>query len=334
MLNKMLNKKFQFIKEIGKGGQGIVYLIKINNKNYALKISKILNIESNKYKNFLLNKSIEIGLFKYINNLSIEDQKLFIKLYDYKIHNFKSNYYYVYLIEYYDGINLTDFYTKNIKILSKQNLSIFIQLLKAIYLLYNGGYIHNDINFDNILIKKTKKKFFKFKNKNINYNDFEIKIIDYSLALNNTKILNDNINNIVFNEIFYSIYIIFFVSKILKINKVKEYKKIKIITLKKIINHYKLFYNKIIKNYILIYPNSKKYLLNIENIKKIDIIKNLKLNNILNIFIFAFYCYYPKEFNKYFNLNIPKVELDKNIINNLFKCKNYNEIIDLFLNNV
>jgi len=329
----MLNKKFEVIKEIGRGAQGIVYLIKFNNKKYALKISKVYDIENNKHKNFLLNKSIEIRLFKYINNLSIEDQKLFIKLYDYKIHNFESNYYYIHLIEYYDGITLTDFYKKNIKILSKQNLSIFIQILKAIYLLYNGGYIHNDINFDNILIKRTKKKFFKFKNKNINYNDYEIKIIDYSLALNK-KNLNDNIENMVFNEIFYLIYIIFLLSKIIKINKVKEYKKIKIITLKKIINNYRLFYNKIIKNYIIIYPNSKKSLLNIENIKKIDIIKDIELHNILNIFIFAFYCYYPKEFNKYFNLNIPKFELDKNIINNLFKCKNYNEIIDLFLNNV
>ena len=51
--------------------------------------------------------------------------------------------------------------------------------------------------------------------------------------------------------------------------------------------------------------------------------------------IFAFYCKYPNEFNKYFNFNnFKKVELNEKIIINLFNCKNYNEIIDLFLDNI
>ena len=74
-----------------------------------------------------------------------------------------------------------------------------------------------------------------------------------------------------------------------------------------------------------------------ENIEVVDpqLKNNPELVDLLNIVIFAFYCKYPNEFNKYFNLNnFKKVELNENIIINLFKCRNYNEIIDLFLDNI
>lgn len=340
MLNKLLDKKLKIIKEISHGFHGKVYLIKINNKFYALKVQKIYNTTLLKKKNFKYNIWKEIDVYEYINNLKMEEQIIFIKLYDYNFFNSKSDNYFISLLEYFNGITLKIFYIKNQNILYKENLSIFFQILKGITTLYKGGYIHNDLHNNNILIKKTNKTCFTFLNKKIDYNGYIIKIIDYgkfkNKKFNNKNNENENYDRLIFLNIFYIIQNIFLKNKILK-NNYKNYKNYKFLCLKKVINDYSFFYNKIMINYISIFPHLKKDLINIEN-KNIDINKFIQnkyeLENILNIFIFAFYCYYPIQFKNYFYLNnIQKVQFDNKIINNLFKCKNYIEIINLFLNN-
>jgi serine/threonine protein kinase len=192
--------KIKIIKKIGSGVFGTTYLVNYKNKKYALKIQHIL--EEDKIKNFKNEIWREMDLYQFINKLNKNDQLFFTKLYDYQIYdNCKhiqkrefeidddlienldnSTWCIKYLLEYHGTTTLYKFLsTKNLT--DKKAISFMLQICKIIYLLYQGGYSHNDLHFNNLMIKKTSKKYFTFMNKNIPYCGYQISAIDFGKVL-------------------------------------------------------------------------------------------------------------------------------------------------------
>jgi serine/threonine protein kinase len=328
-------------KRLGFGVSGTTYLVKYKNKDYILKIQKILEKDTKKeFKNDIWR---EIDLYKFINQLPKEEQHFFTKLYSYKIYNncdfiqerhlnladvFKdldnSKFCIKYLLEYKKGQTLKDFLIKhNLK--EHQILSILLQICKVILILYKAGYSHNDLHPENIIIHNTNKKFFKLFNKNIPYNGYQISVIDYGLVLHKKFGIDYPFNKLLtnpeehmFNEMYYAIFNIINNSFKYKYDCMKANKKLpwerKGFSLnkitKKIIINYPVFYKTAKAKYLKLYPNTHKTLNYIESkvnekSEVYDLIKNKKeLENvmkILNKIESEFHLYYPKKYALYSN---------------------------------
>ena len=198
------NKYFVNIK-IGSGSFSDVYKSKINVGFAKLsepdviyeKINKLVpndmeftikQLKYIKYKNHNNNKSHELNLIKFINEIDllikIEKLKYSCKYYGCLYDN--NNMYII--MEYINGISLYDF------IKDKKNMyaydfivKIITQLAEAIDELHKIGIIHNDIKIDNIMLVNNVY--------DINSNS-QIKLIDYGLScdLQNIKQRNCNLD--------------------------------------------------------------------------------------------------------------------------------------------
>lgn len=83
----------KILEELGKGAAGIVYKVDLDGKEYALKREKILSnkiIKSRGNLQFKKQHKYDIELYDFIDTLPADEQKYFIKLYDYRI--YKCNY--------------------------------------------------------------------------------------------------------------------------------------------------------------------------------------------------------------------------------------------------
>jgi serine/threonine protein kinase len=183
---------YKIIKKIGFGGQGTVYLVKYENKFYALKIEKILD----KY----IKKSLYSPIWREIefaNKMNKLHPLGFMKLYEHDIidncdftldnpHN----------IERINELNKSSFCSRKIyeyvetqllKIIDKLNIneiySIIIQFCYNIYIMNKNGYTHNDLHPNNIGINKTKIKYISIFGYNIPTFNNIVKIIDYGTIM-------------------------------------------------------------------------------------------------------------------------------------------------------
>ena len=198
--------KVKKLNKLGSGMIGTTYLALYNNEKYALKIQKILPSHIN--KNFKDELWRELDLYNYINSLNSNDSKFFTKLYGYeiydnckhkqirplkieKVNDFtkklveldKSNWCIKFLIDYQGKITLGKYISKNI-LSYKQTYSFIFQIIKMIFILYKGGYSHNDLHMYNIMISKTNEKSFNFSNNiNIPYYGYKLTAIDYGKVL-------------------------------------------------------------------------------------------------------------------------------------------------------
>ena len=341
----MINfEEIEIIKEIGAGVNGTTYLVKYKNKDYAMKIQHIL--DEDRIVDF--NKALwrELEPYNYIETLKKEDQYFFARLYGYNIYdqckhiqkrffrkkkentqirNLKkldeSDWCVKYLMDFKGTQTLKEFINKkNLSIY--QIYSIMLQICKIIYVLYEGGYSHNDLHLDNIMITPTKKKTFNLMNRRIPYNGYQISAIDYGNILHKKYNINYkeekefliNREGWMFNEMFYSNFI--FINNTNKyINDcVKLYKKIPTLDvhyegIQNIKNNYPDFYKSTKDKYTKIFPNSKQSLnKTIEEIKTIKYLTAFFLNknneddskHILFRIIFEFQLLFPDEYSKYF----------------------------------
>jgi len=203
-------ENIEIIKEIGFGAMGTTYLAIKNNKEYALKIQKILPYHVKKNEKHSLWR--EINLYKYISTLSKKEQHFFVNMHEYKIYdncehiqkrNFdidkvdkklsnllhkldKSQWCISMLMDYVKGDNLSKFMsTKNIT--PKMAYNFLLQIINICLILYKGGFSHNDLHFDNIMIKKTNDTHFMFKNIKVPYYGYQIIAIDYGMVLQKGK---------------------------------------------------------------------------------------------------------------------------------------------------
>ena len=218
---------------LGSGMFGTTYMIEKNDgnktkKKYALKRQKILkSFITGKTKYYLWR---EIYFYSWINKLTNDDQKFFMKMFDYKFYSncnyVNDNYLHKYfnnklikkfakskhcldlLLDLKDG-SVNDLLRSN-KLSNKQIYSMAIQLTYICLLLKNSGYSHNDLHYGNIayikvpndsLIKITiDNKQYKFKSYG-----YQFSAIDYGLILHKKYILTKKEkktyeNNIAYNK--------------------------------------------------------------------------------------------------------------------------------------
>ena len=98
--------KIKVIKKLGTGMVATVYLIKYNNKEYAMKKQKILEKDKDRSSRSVTWR--ELFFYEYVNKMPAETQKFFCKLFDYKIVD-GSNSCVMFIIEYKGDTTLRDF---------------------------------------------------------------------------------------------------------------------------------------------------------------------------------------------------------------------------------
>jgi serine/threonine protein kinase len=206
----LLFPKYEFIKELGKGMMGTVYLIrdKKTNKEFAFKIQHILEKE--------LKKNLESKVwreFEFMTNLGSKYPDHFPGIIDYQI-ILNCKYKQQYNREMY-GFDKAykDNYQKYSKspycmakimpivgqplvpllyeLKSQERLSIIIQSMYAVYLMRRNHYLHNDLHSRNITIEKTSKKYLNILDFKIPTNGYLVKIIDYDKLLHFKYTLSD-----------------------------------------------------------------------------------------------------------------------------------------------
>lgn len=191
MINNDIWNNIKIIKSLGKGNSGEIFLINLNNKEYAMKRQKITDF----YYKYIKN---EFLFYQWIDLLNNNDKKFFMELYYYRKYN-NCNFEFIpkqgeqeeelkksktcvdLIVGKKDGM-----INQIISNLSKNEiLSAFIQTLYSIYLMNKKGYIHSDTKADNIFYNNTNSN-------NINISKFGIipsfgyqfGLIDYGYILN------------------------------------------------------------------------------------------------------------------------------------------------------
>ena len=141
-----MGNKYTIKKALGEGGFGIVYLVEKDNKQYALKQSKIKLTEKEieQYKNM-------INILSKINN------EYLIKYYE----TFMENDTFNILMEYAGEKNLKqfiqDYKNKNELIDEKIIIHIILQICEGLKEIHDNKIIHRDLTPDNIFINDNNK---------------------------------------------------------------------------------------------------------------------------------------------------------------------------------
>jgi len=365
----MINfNEIKILKKLGAGMIGTVYLVKYENKKYALKIQKILeDVKIQNYKHLVWR---EIDFYNYINTLNLYEQLFFSKLYDYRIIDncehiqirpFKKNFLsnnsntcLELLTEYKGNTTLLEYLTKKSLNIS-QTYSIIIQICNIVYIAYKGGYSHNDLdNFNNIMINPTKLINFIFLNKEIPFYGIILSAIDYGSVFHKKFIKKrDNYKKFIdelflkdrkkylFNEI-YDLIMRFLLNK-------EKYLKLECKNrweygFKMIINKNYHFYVDIKNKYTKIYSKSIDLFNYIEknlNIPFYNIFKN-KDKEIIKAFdnvqfriIDEFNIFHPKLYIKYFYFkSYYKINLPKEDILDIMKFTNIDDLFNYLINRI
>ena len=136
------NKGYEEIKRIGKGGCGTVYLVKKENKYYALKKIALLTKEETNYYQKLLNILFKIKS-EYV-----------IKYYEsYLVKNFLCI-----VMEYGGNSDLKKYIDKQESLIDEKIIKdIIIQICLGLKEIHKNKLIHRDLTPDNIFINKNKK---------------------------------------------------------------------------------------------------------------------------------------------------------------------------------
>ena len=144
-------KKYEIIEELGSGGQGTVFLVKKDNKYYALKkIDIIKKDEKNKeFEEYINNCYNEINILKSLNN----NDNIVKYVEDYEENGHLN------IIMEYGGKNLYDFIhdPKNVAIEEKDIKEIVLQICNGLRVIHKAKIIHRDLKPENIFINEKNK---------------------------------------------------------------------------------------------------------------------------------------------------------------------------------
>jgi serine/threonine protein kinase len=208
-------ENLKIIKTLGAGMYGTTYLAELVNskdkkskneqpgsKYYALKIQHIL--EEDKKQDFKSQLWREMDFYKLIDKLKKDEQRFFMKLYDYEIYDKcdhkqirpnkpkkflermnlldKSTICVKMMLDYKGENSIYDQFKKEMN--PKMLINFMLQICKIIHILYKNGYSHGDLNSRNIMIEKTDKKTFTLLDKKIPHNGYQLSAIDYGSVLN------------------------------------------------------------------------------------------------------------------------------------------------------
>ena len=236
------------LRKLGEGMLGSTYLARYKGKYYARKIQHIL--EKDITKNYSSDLWRELELYKYISKLPKNDRLFFTHLYGYNIFNNcdhiqmrrskinldekfaqklkrldESDYCVEYLLDYNGKLTLSKYLTRHFPSRNTTYM-MMLQICKIIYVLYEGGYSHNDLHPGNIMMKKTDKKYFDFRGRKVPYYGVQLIAIDFGEVLHKKfgikytghlkQFLTDP-EQFMFHEMFYScINVMNYVSRMIK----------------------------------------------------------------------------------------------------------------------
>jgi len=369
----------KIIKKLGAGVIGTTYLATYKNNNYALKIQKILK-QIKIVKNYKIDMWRELSLYDYINKMKKEDRIFFTKIYDYKIYNNcthkqerkieldvnnrfhrkiikldKSKWCIKYLTEYKGNTTLSDFVKKD-KLTSKLALSFCLQIAKIMFLLYKGGYSHNDLHPENIMINKTTTEYFSFNGKKIKTHGYLLSAIDYGEVLHKkfgikykkyySIFLNDRKKWLFYEysrRMFDTLDNVTLLLKDCHDKKQKlpsEYKGLSESVFIKIVIDHDVFFNEMKNKYLLLFPGCNKLLDNVIKIIKNDPL-SLSFRNIMkkrggygfwrmiDRIFYEFRIKYPEEFTTYHKLcSIRPLAISNDKFIELLTINNFDDLIN------
>jgi serine/threonine protein kinase len=137
------SEKYQTVKKIGEGGEGVIYLVKQNDAFFA---EKRIMVESISDLNLVLSRFSQIILLQHSNIFTIieiiQDQNNIIDTTLIRI-----------VMELYDE-NLSEFLKRQIDLIpEKQMIDFAIQMVKGLDYLHSNNIIHADIKPENIFLK-------------------------------------------------------------------------------------------------------------------------------------------------------------------------------------
>ena len=191
-------KSYKIIKELGKGYNGISYLVEKNKKYYVIKRQKLLPKEVKPNTKYMFWREIEFE--KMINKLPKSQQKYFMKMYEYDVikcnyqhqpdwvdpsmkkdleNRNKSKFCLDAVLEYKGNI-LYNLYKKGFTL--KEKYCLIIQLLYALEIIREKGFMHQDIHQGNITYEKIDKPI-KIGSKTLKCQN-QYSLIDYGLVRN------------------------------------------------------------------------------------------------------------------------------------------------------
>jgi serine/threonine protein kinase len=362
--------KIKIIKKLGAGMFGTVYLIEYDNKQYAMKIQKILELEKiPDYKHTIWR---EIFFYKDVKKMPKESKKFFCRMYAYKILDnckhkqvrskdiaknsiFAKKYYEmnasnicaIFIIDYKGNTNLYDYLQTSIT--SKQIYSILLQVCKIILLLSDIKYSHNDLNPSNIIVHPTKDKTFEIKGNQINYNGIQLVAIDYGNMTNKSygpEYFEDQESFYFFELTKFLFYILQNTPKLEKNCRIqkKKYpyeieKNYKNNFWRIIFEKHKRIVDNYAKKYLRLYPHLREFYFtlkkNIQNSSMDDIKKGINYKNDINVFFLKienhFALEHPEEYMKITGwCSNPEYILPKKDILEILLCKTRDDYVKFF----
>ncbi len=143
-------RHFEIVKEIGSGGYGHVYLgiDEKTRQKVAIKHLKRDRISHEKEWRRAV-KRFERE-YRFLSSIHHENV---IRSY----HFFEENSHFFIVLEYVEGVTLTDFIKKQPSISLKEKLAIAIQICRAVEVFNANGIIHRDLKPTNLIIQEDKK---------------------------------------------------------------------------------------------------------------------------------------------------------------------------------
>jgi hypothetical protein len=363
-LSKIPEKKI-----IGAGMFGTAYLVNINGIDYVAKIQKIQPHE--RKKSFKYNIWRELDFFEYINKLSNDQSRFFMKLLGYE---FTENCQHIQkrqgvvlspkfkqLLEKIDRSNLCIEYVmeykgevysrfiRNNKLSNKQIYSFILQMYALCTIMKYGGYLHNDLHMANVAVIKTKDKYIMFKNMKIPTFGYQLSVIDYGEVINNKYPHNKicfkiNPDELFFYEFRYGILGLMntFSRHINGCEKRKKKmpwdKNPNLISdyLNEILTKHPNFWKETKTKIINVFPKTEKFIKIFEQSKNIMNCYNKKDDhivwNMIDIYYNLFNLYYPREHAKYYNwCTVEKFTLDAPLVEKILFSTSQKQICDLIM---
>ena len=143
LVENTLGDRYEFERELGRGGMGVVYLAKDRQleRPVALKFLGSLVDSSEEYKQRFIREARTAAKISHPN---------IINIYDISASEGKA---YI-AMEYVEGPNLFQYVEAKGKLAPREAISIMVQACNALSAIHESGIIHRDIKPDNILIAK------------------------------------------------------------------------------------------------------------------------------------------------------------------------------------
>ena len=157
-INEKVLDKYIFVKKLGQGGQGTVYLVerKSDGKKVALKIIKVIK---KKYETIITALNRSLMEIEFLKEVSAEPKcNLYISCYHSHLVDIKANVIYLEM-EYIDGPNLLEYVkplyeSEDVDTLTNIIYMVVKAITTALVHVHEKGILHNDIKPDNIVIEK------------------------------------------------------------------------------------------------------------------------------------------------------------------------------------